>query len=675
MNTILGELGKSQKFIEQIKNIENKKGPIVISGLTSVGMVQQIAAINEFTKRPACIITYNEIQAKRIVEDLKYFTDKVVFFGKKEIVTYDYIVESQDISYERIEALNKIYSKKNLIIVTTIEAIMQKMIAKQTLYKNVLSFKVGAEFNLEELKQTLINLGYTRTDMIEGKGQFSVRGGIVDISLNEKEGIRIEFWGDEVDSIRKFSISTQRSIGNINKTTIYPATEFVLEKPINEICRQILENYPEAEEDIELIKTENYISKIDKYFSCFYKKHQTLLDYLTDSYTIYLDEINKIKTRAHNITEDTKGIVNLLIEKGKFVPEALNCILNFENIEKILLNKHLVYIEKQDQNLKVQAENFSFKYREINYFKSEVELLIKDLKDGIYKDKNVYILVSTKEKAKKVCSILEQNEILSKYEEKLNNTIIVKNTKGVVTVSLGELSAGFENYDLNQVVIIADELVEGEKRKRRASKVFNEGEKVVYSDLKIGDYVVHRTYGIGVFIGINTITADNTTKDYVKIKYKNDDILYVPTSDLEMVRKYVGGGEAAPKINRLGSKDWEKTKAKVKNNLREVAKELIELYATREKAKGYAFSKDTLWQSQFEGSFEYVETEDQLRCIEEVKKDMENQKPMDRLLCGDVGYGKTEVAIRAAFKAIMDQKQVAYLVPTTVLADQQYKEF
>ena len=302
-------------------------------------------------------------------------------------------------------------------------------------------------------------------------------------------------------------------------------------------------------------------------------------------------------------------------------------------------------------------------------------MLIKDLKDGTYADKKIYILVGNKEKAKKICTLLNQNEILNKYEERLNNTIIVKNTKGVVTVSVGKLSAGFENYDLNQVVIIADELIEGDKRKRRANKVFNEGEKVVYSDLKIGDYVVHRNYGIGVFTGINTITADNTTKDYIKIKYKNDDILYVPTSDLEMVRKYVGGGETAPKINRLGSKDWEKTKAKVKNNLREVAKELIELYATREKAKGYAFSKDTPWQSQFEGSFEYIETDDQLRCIEEVKKDMENQKPMDRLLCGDVGYGKTEVAIRATFKAVMDQKQVAYLVPTTVLADQQYKEF
>ena len=675
MNTILGELGKSQKFVEQVKNIEDKKSPIAISGLTSVGMIQQIVATNEFTKKPACIITYNEIQAKKIVEDLKYFTDKVVLLNKKEIVTYDFVVESKDLSYERIEALNKLYIKKNAIVVTTIEAIMQQMIDKNTLYKNVLNFKVGDEYDLEKLKQTLTNLGYSRSDMIEGKAQFSIRGGIVDIAISENEGIRIEFWGDEVDSIRKFSITTQRSTESLEKATIYPATELVLEKPIEEICKKILEKYPDVEEDIELIKNGNFISKIDKYFDCFYEKKATILDYLSNNYIIFLDEINKIKTRAHNITKDTKNVIKNLVEKEKFVPEALYNMLGIDDIENILNKKQIIYIEKEDENTKVQAETFNYRYREVNYYKSETELLIKDLTDGTYKNKNVYILLENKEKAKKVCTILNENEILNNFEEKLNNTIIVKNAKGAVTVSVGKLSAGFENYDLNQVVIDANELVETEKRKRRASKVFNDSEKVVYSDLKIGDYVVHKIYGIGIFVGINTITADNTTKDYIKIKYKNDDILYVPTSDLDVVRKYIGGGETAPKVNRLGSKEWENTKTKVKNNLREVAKELIELYATREKAKGYAFSKDTPWQTQFENSFEYTETDDQLRCIEEVKKDMELSKPMDRLLCGDVGYGKTEVAIRAAFKSVMDQKQVAYLVPTTVLADQQYKSF
>ena len=242
-------------------------------------------------------------------------------------------------------------------------------------------------------------------------------------------------------------------------------------------------------------------------------------------------------------------------------------------------------------------------------------------------------------------------------------------------MTVGKLSSGFECFDTEQLVISAQELVEGEKRKTYKSSAFKEGEKVVFADLKIGDYVVHKNYGIGIFIGVNTITADGTTKDYIKIKYYGDDILYVPTNQLDSIRKYVGGDEGGLKINKLGTKEWLKTKAKVKKNLREVAKELIELYAKREKAQGYAFPKDTPWQTQFEDSFPYQETDDQLRCIDEVKKDMETDKPMDRLLCGDVGYGKTEVAIRAAFKAVMGGKQVAYLAPTTVLAEQQYKEF
>ena len=242
-------------------------------------------------------------------------------------------------------------------------------------------------------------------------------------------------------------------------------------------------------------------------------------------------------------------------------------------------------------------------------------------------------------------------------------------------MTVGKLSSGFECFDTEQFVISTQELVEGEKRKTYKSSAFKEGEKVVFADLKIGDYVVHKNYGIGIFIGVNTITADETTKDYIKIKYYGDDILYVPTNQLDSIRKYVGGDEGGLKINKLGTKEWLKTKAKVKKNLREVAKELIELYAKREKAQGYAFPKDTPWQTQFEDSFPYQETDDQLRCIDEVKKDMEMDKPMDRLLCGDVGYGKTEVAIRAAFKAVMGGKQVAYLAPTTVLAEQQYKEF
>ncbi|MBQ2937466.1 MAG: transcription-repair coupling factor [Clostridia bacterium] len=682
MNTIIGELGKSKKFIDLSKQIEKKQSPISISGLTDVGMTEIISAINSYNKKPILLVTYNEIQAKKILENLKSFDkEKVIFFPKKEIVTYDYIAESKDLPYERIEALTKIKEKKNLIIVTTIENLMQKLPAKEVLFKNTLEFKVGDICNLDEIKKKLVNLGYSRYDLIEGRGQFSVRGGIIDISLDEKTGIRIELWGDEIDSIRNFSISSQRSISNIEKAKIYPAHEYVLEDSIENICKKISKTIADGkqeeiiESDLEQIKAGNYISKIDKYFNEFYENQENLINYLNKDCLIFLDEINKIEQREINILQDIENLSKNLLEKEKIIPEALKLTSSVDL--EILENKHqIVYLEKQDTITKKQAERYHFEYRAINYYKSEIKNLFEDIEKWNKDKKSIYVMVETKEKAKKLKELLEKENILCNIEEKLDKTIIVKSRENITTISIGKISEGFENFEINQVVISADDLIDGGKKKKTfANKAFKEGEKVVFADLKIGDYVVHKNYGIGIFIGVNTITADGTTKDYIKLKYKNDDILYVPTNQLDAIRKYTGGDSINPPINSIGNKEWIKTKEKVKKNLRAVAKELIELYAKREKAKGYAFTQDTPWQQQFEDQFPYQETDDQLRCIEEVKKDMEKQRPMDRLLCGDVGYGKTEVAIRAAFKAVMDNKQVAYLVPTTVLAQQQYEEF
>ena len=681
MNTIIGKLGKSPKFVELIKQIENKKSPISLSGLIGVGGISLVAGLNEYSKKPLCIVTYNEIQAKRIKEDLEYFTDKTIIFPKKEVVTYDFVAESKDLPYERIEALNEIKTRKNLIVVTTIEAIMQRLPAKDVLYKNSLDFKIGDLKNLEEIKQKLVELGYVRYELIDGRGQFSIRGGILDISLTEELGVRIEFWGDEVDSIRTFSISSQRSIKTIDKITINPAHEYVLEisreKVVEKIRRKILTDKQEenAENDIEQILNGDYISKVDKYFDCFYEKQANLLDYINKNYVVILDDISKINQRQKNINQDNSELIKTLIDKEKIVPEAIENMLGVAELKDKFEEHQLIYLERFDANTKVQAEKYNFKYREINYFKSEVEELIKDIHKWCNDKKEIIVLVNSKDKIKKLKAIFEKEEIICKVEENLDKTIISKSAESIVTLSIGKISTGFENFELNQIVISADNIIEGDKKRKVVSSVYKEAEKIVFADLKIGDYVVHKTYGIGIYIGVNTIKADGITKDYIKIKYKDDAILYIPTNAMDTIRKYIGGDGASPKINKLGTKDWQNTKAKVKKNLREVAKELIELYAKREHAKGYAFSPDTPWQTQFEERFPYQETDDQLRCIDEVKKDMENGRPMDRLLCGDVGYGKTEVAIRAAFKAVMDQKQVAYLAPTTVLAEQQYEEF
>ncbi len=681
MNLIQKELEKSSKFNDFINNIENKKSPIAISGLTGVAEASIIAKCLEETKRPILVITYNDIQAQTLVNDLKFFTEDVAYLPKKEIITYDYVAESKNLPYERIEILNKIYKKQKTIIVTSVETIKQKIISKEALYKNTLGFKVGDRCDLELLKQKLIDLGYQRFDLIDGRGEFSVRGGIIDISTTENTGIRIELWGDEIDSIRHFNIISQRSIDNIEKVEIFPAHEYILETKIEDVTKNISQNvYSETisekvEEDLEKIRNGEYISKIDRYFNAFYKKQETILEYLDDKYLVFVDEFNKIKQRSENIEQDNENTIKALIEKDRIIPDALKNYVDTENIEQNIEKHQTIYLDKLDDRFKNGIESYDFKYKELNYFKSGIDLFINDINNFKKQNKKVYIVVDTKEKAEKIKKMLTEYDILSIYYEKLNKTVINQDNNTVI-ITLGKISKGFYSIDLNQVVMLASELVDGTRTiKKRKSETFKQGEKVVFADLKVGDYVVHRRYGIGIYIGVNTITADGTTRDYLKLKYAGDDILYIPTNALDEIRKYVGGEEIGLKLNKLGSKDWEKTTNKVRNNLRAVAKELIELYARREKAKGYAFSKDTQWQKQFEEAFPYAETDDQLRCIDEVKKDMENEKPMDRLLCGDVGYGKTEVAIRAAFKAVMDHKQVVYLAPTTVLAKQQYETF
>ena len=680
MNILVKSLEKSLKYNEFLEQLKNKKSPVEISGLTDVVISEILANILDNLNRPVFLITYNEIQAQKLYNDIKFFTDKVYFLPKKEIVTYDYIAESKNLPYERIEVLNKIYENQKSIIIASTETIKQKMISKKALFKDIINLKIGDRCDLEDLKQRLINLGYQRFELIDGRGQFSVRGGIVDISLNDTIGLRIELWGDEVDSIRNFNIVSQRSIENKETAKIYPAYEYILDKSLENVANNIKSKiYPEVlvekvEADVESILEGDYLNKIDRYFDSFYKNSETILDYFADDTIIFIDECSKILARSKNIEEDNENVIKALIEKERIIPEGLNNYLTTAEIEMKIQDNQCVFLNKLD-TMKKSSIQYQFNAKELNYYKSGIELFINDIKKFTKDKKDVYIVVDTKEKVDKIKKILEQNELYSIYQEKIDQTIVNKNVQTIV-ITIGKISGGFFSYDLNQVVIEASELVEVQRKARkRKNETFNQSEKVVFADLRIGDFVVHRRYGIGIYIGVNTLKADGITRDYIKIKYKGDDILYIPTNSLDEVRKYVGGEELNLKLNKLGSKDWEKTTTKVKNNLRAVAKDLIELYARREKSRGHAFSKDTDWQKEFEGKFPYIETDDQLRCIEEVKKDMEVGRPMDRLLCGDVGYGKTEVAIRAAFKAVMDSKQVAYLAPTTVLAKQQYETF
>mgnify|MGYP001038488574 CR=1 FL=1 len=459
---------------------------------------------------------------------------------------------------------------------------------------------------------------------------------------------------------------------------IYPAHEFVLEKNLEDIITNISENEDVKDaEDIELMKTGDYLSKIEKYFNYFYEKQETFLDFISDDFIIFLDEVSKIKERIQNILNDNENIIKTLIEKEKYVPNSLNNLSDYLEFIEHIRNKQTIYLEKQDigfvdkQSMHAKRNGYSFSYREVNFFRSSMDLLFEELQEAVKNKKTVIIIAGQKENTKKIYEVLDEKGISSIHYY----TDATKIQNGAIYITEGEISTGFECYDFDLLVISLQELFSTPKRRTVRNQVFKQGETVVFADLKIGDYIVHKTNGIGQFIGVNTIKADGIVKDYIKLRYKDDGVLYIPTNNLDNIRKYIGSNDGEPRLNKLGSKEWANTKKKVKANLQEVARELIELYAKRQKSKGFSFTKDTPWQVQFEDSFPYTETEDQLRCIEEVKKDMESEKPMDRLLCGDVGYGKTEVAMRAAFKACLDQKQVAYLVPTTILANQQYESF
>ena len=661
MNFILRDLSQSKVYQSFIKN---DICPITLSGLVCVSKSALISLLNKEKIRKILLITYNEIEAQRLIKDLSYFTDNVVYFPKKEISIYDYDVESSDISYKRIDVLNKMKKEKSLIVVTTIEAIMQKMVSKENLYKNTIKISLQDTISIDKLKQDLIYLGYERKPLAENRGEFSIRGDIIDVAISEEEGIRIELWGDDIDSIRKFKLSSQRSTETAKEVEIYPAKENILETNLDKICERIEKVYENVNQDIEEIKNGNFESKIDKYFNEFYLKQSNLLDYCKD-FKIFVDEIEKVNQRIEGIKEDNKNLIKELTEKEKFVPEALSNLIEFNFDEK-----NIVILKEADER-----ENH-FEFREVNLFSGELKSLEMGIKDALNSKKKIIILAGNKENRIKIAKTIEKF-----LEEKSSNIIQVDDLdniilkEGNIVISSGVLSSGFENKETNLLVLSSEEFLNVQKRKpRKVNDSFKTGEKIVFADLKVGDLVVHRNHGIAIFNGIKTIYADNTTKDYIVLNYQGGDTLYVPTENLDNVRKYIGE-EGGVKLNKLGTKEWQETKARVKGNLRAVAKELIQLYAKREHALGYAFSKDTPWQKQFEDSFPFQETDDQLRCIEEVKKDMESQRPMDRLLCGDVGYGKTEVALRAAFKAVMDGKQVAYLAPTTILANQQYQEF
>ncbi len=690
MNTIIKQLPKLSKYIEYIDSIKANQFPISLNGLTDSQKAHFIYSTKFYLEKPICIIASNDISAKSIIKDIKSLTnEKVYYLSKKEFVIYDYDVQSLENTENRAYVLSKLVQGDIKILVTTIEAMIQPVIDKQLFVNNIINIKNSDTLDISEFTNHLINSGYERNDMVESKGQFCIRGGIIDVFPNNMElGVRIELFGDEVDSIRTFNVVSQRSIDVIDNVQIYPTKEYIFDNldinkvisNINKIDKNKLgkKEQEKLDQDIEEIENGNYINKIDKYFSAFYNKAYSILEYIPNDMLIFFDEIERIEQRINNINYETNEIVVDLLENKRIIPNYLEKLFNIEDINELLQNKPLIYLQRLEKNLidinmPAKRKEYNFNCREVNFFRNSMDIFIKEVQTTYQKGNTVIILMQNKVKAQNLSNTLNDLEITNKYYENIDFIDELEENK--IYITIGYSTNGYEYRDLKLVVISDNETDDVHKKKAYKSSNFKNAKKIVLADLSQNDYIVHMSHGIGQFIGIETLNVNDIKKDYVKLKYKDNDTLYVPTNQLDSIRKYIPLNDGPIILNKLGTKQWAKAKAKAKESADNIAKELILLYAQRQNAKGFSFLPDNDWQKQFEDDFPYQETDDQIRCIKEIKQDMEKDIPMDRLLCGDVGYGKTEVAIRAAFKAVMSGKQVAYLVPTTILANQQYESF
>ncbi|MBO5476779.1 MAG: transcription-repair coupling factor [Clostridia bacterium] len=687
MNPLIKSLANSSNYSSLIKQISKEdKNRLSIVGLTDSSKAWMLYGITQNTNKSSIVVCSNIFQVNKIMQDLKFYaTDiEIVYLPARNLQYYDIEAESKDIANQRMYAIERILSGKRIIVVTTIDSLLVKMFPNTRYRGEEFTLKVGDSIEINKVVEKLAKFGFERSENVEGKGQFAVRGGIIDLfCINNDLPYRIEFFGDEVDSIRTFDPITQRSIDTVKKIDMSQVSEnYVTQEKVDTVLSE-LKKYAHNEElnselraniknDIEKIKDGALDNLVDKYFNLLVKRPDTLLDYLT-GFNIFIDEPTRCREKANNIGYENVETIKVLAQRDYIYMPFVNSYLSYEEIETKIENEmSSIYMERINID-KVVLRNrvvYNFSVKEANFYKSSMEILTSDLIKS--KDKAVLLVFPTDTRYNQIKNYLQDNQI--RVEEVSNIFGVDELDIGKVYITKGILSGGFVSEEF-EVLVIA-EPVSGLSTTSKKIKKTSTGQKInTYADLQVGDYVVHENHGIGIYRGIETVRVEDVQKDYIKIEYSDKGMLYVPINQLDCVGKYVCDDGAKPKINSLGTKEWEKTKTKVKAHVKEMAKELMLLYAKREKMKGFMFSKDTPWQREFEDSFEYELTKDQRTSLEEIKEDMETDKPMDRLLCGDVGYGKTELALRAAFKAVMDSKQVAYLVPTTVLALQQYRTF
>ena len=593
----------------------------------------------------------------------------------------------------------RLMEEKSGVVVTTFDGLMDHLLPLAFLQKQILEVGSGQTLDIAEWKEKLVELGYERVAQVDGMGQFSIRGGIIDVfPLTEELPVRIELWDDEVDSIRTFDIESQRSIEELERVLVYPATEMVLTKQQIADGREAIEKEAKKyEKELRAqLKTEeaarihSIISELsdglkegwkqhglDGYIHYFCRDSVSFLDYFPEEDTvIYLDEPERLKEKGATVEEEFRESMISRLEHGYLLPGQTGLLYPAREMLARTQKSRTAYLTGLEQKLSGFTVNgrYSLSVKNVNSYQNGFELLIKDLTRWKREGYRVILLSASRTRSSRLASDLREYNLRAWCPDESREEVEVK--PGEILVTYGNLHRGFEYPMIKFIVITEGDMFGVEKKKRKRKKTTYEGTKIQsFSDLSVGDYVVHEDHGLGIYRGIEKIEQDGVIKDYLKVEYGDGGNLYLPATRLDGIQKYAGSEAKKPKLNRLGGDQWNKTKTRVKGAVKEIARDLVQLYAARQDTQGFPYGPDTVWQKEFEEMFPYEETEDQLDAIDATKGDMESQKIMDRLICGDVGYGKTEIALRAAFKAVQDEKQVVYLVPTTILAQQHYNTF
>lgn len=690
MNIFNGFLKENTNFNNLIKYLCSDITPVLATGVIDTQKAHLISAAGDSLDCSSLIITSSELRAKEIYNDLKFFLKQnVMLYPSKDIIFYWADVKSLDIIKERFAVISKLINKERITVVLSVEALFDRLVPIDIIEKFITEIKLGDDIDLGKLSKRLVLMGYERCEMVEGQGQFAIRGGIIDIySPVCENAVRIELWDTEVDSIRILDTASQRSVENADSVKIYPMRELIyedslVEKAVDKIKAE-LSHYKKAPDKIKIIAEEaseklleqRSFSGVDKYIQYFYGDDTcTFIDYFPNNTVFYIDEPSRVKDHSEFVLREFTDSIENRIEKGYMLPSAMKMVYTYEDVVNRLKDKKTVLL----QNILHNTDHFKpkeiidFKVKASSLVKNDMNMAAEDLNYMCQKGYRIIFLAGGRTRCERMLKELTDRGLKAVYIENTNDTEL---EKGCVYVTKGSITRGFE-YTLDKIAVVSENDVLGEERKQsRRRKKRKDGAVIEnIADLKIGDYVVHENHGVGVYRGIEQIVAEGISKDYMKIGYAQEDVLYVAINQMDMVQKYIGGELTKPKLNKLGTSGWEKAKAKAKQAAYKLAYDLVELYAKRQEAKGFVYSEDTVWQREFEEDFEYTETEDQLLAIEDVKRDMESGKVMDRLICGDVGFGKTEIAIRAAFKTVQDGKQVAYLVPTTILAKQHFINF